>query len=100
MDKKYAVNAKLFKILSDVNRIKIIEMLACGEICACVMLEKLDISQPTLSHHMKVLEKANLIVSRKEGTSIYYKLNRKKISEILMFIIQITTEDENCICHK
>lgn len=98
MDKKYEENAKLFKILSDVNRIKIIEMLSCGEICACTILEKLDITQPTLSHHMKSLEKVDLVSSRKEGTWTYYKLNRKKIGEILMFIIQITSDTENCIC--
>jgi ArsR family transcriptional regulator len=100
MDKIYEDNAKLFKILSEVNRIKIIEMLSCDEICACTILEKLNITQPTLSHHMKVLEEVNLVISRKEGVSTYYKLNRKKIGDLLMFIIKLTTDNENCICNK
>ncbi|MDF2866412.1 MAG: transcriptional regulator, ArsR family [Clostridia bacterium] len=100
MDKKYEENAKLFKVLSDENRIRIIEMISCDEICACNILEKLDITQPTLSHHMKVLEEVNLVSSRKDGTWTYYKLNRNKISKILMFIIQITSDNEKCICKE
>lgn len=100
MDKIYEENAKVFKILSEVNRIKIVEMLSCDEICACTILEKLNITQPTLSHHMKVLEKANLVTSRKDGLWTYYKLNRKKIGDLLMFIIKLTSDNENCICNK
>jgi len=94
MNKKYEENAKLFKILSDVNRIKIIEMLSCNEICAFSILEKLEITQPTLSHHMRALEEVNLVSTRKEGTWTYYKLNRKMISNILVFLIQVTSHEE------
>ena len=43
------------KALSDENRLRILQMLRSGEKCACKLLEELNISQPTLSHHMKIL---------------------------------------------
>ena len=53
------VDAEVFKALSDANRLKILSMLSSGEICACRILEALDITQPTLSHHMKILSGPN-----------------------------------------
>ena len=59
--------ALIAKALSDANRIRIIEMLVDGEKCGCEILEELDISQPTLSHHMKILTECNLLNSKKNG---------------------------------
>ncbi|MEL7598455.1 MAG: metalloregulator ArsR/SmtB family transcription factor, partial [Clostridiaceae bacterium] len=67
MDKNYEANAKIFKAVSDSNRLKIIDMLSCGEKCACDILENFEFTQPTLSHHMKVLIECGLVKSRKEG---------------------------------
>ena len=53
--KNYEENAKIIKALSDPSRLKIIDILSCGEKCACDILEHFDFTQPTLSHHMKVL---------------------------------------------
>ncbi|MCX8075262.1 MAG: metalloregulator ArsR/SmtB family transcription factor [Clostridia bacterium] len=86
----YNENTMIFKVLSDSNRIKIIEMLSCGEICACTILEKLNITQPTLSHHMKKLEESHLVYVRKEGLWSYYSLNKKQIANILTYLIKIT----------
>ena len=47
--------APVFKALGDTTRLKIIEMLSCGELCACDFLECFEITQPTLSYHMKIL---------------------------------------------
>ena len=56
MDKQeYVEKAETFKVLSDANRLQIIDMLSCGEMCVCKILEKFNITQPTLSHHLKVL---------------------------------------------
>lgn len=55
MDSKYENNAKIFKALSDSNRLQIIHILSLGERCACRLLEHFKFTQPTLSHHMKVL---------------------------------------------
>ena len=64
---------KILKALADANRLHILELLGSGEQCACVLLGNLDLSQPTLSHHMKILCDAGLVTSRKAGKWIYYR---------------------------
>ena len=62
----------IYKALSDGNRLQIIKMLKDGERCACQMLEDLNITQPTFSHHMKVLIAADLVNVRKDGKWMHY----------------------------
>ena len=71
----YRNDAKLFKALSDENRLQILTQLNNEEKCACVLLEKLAISQPTLSHHMRILAEARLVECRKEGKWMYYSIS-------------------------
>ncbi|MEG1750313.1 MAG: metalloregulator ArsR/SmtB family transcription factor [Raoultibacter sp.] len=79
--------ALLFKALSDANRVKIVKMISeQNELCACKILDELGITQPTLSHHMKVLCSCNLVKCRKEGKWIHYSLNRKTVVEVRSFI--------------
>ena len=78
----YRNDAKLFKALSDENRLQILAQLNNEEKCACVLLEKLAISQPTLSHHMRILAEARLVECRKEGKWMYYSLRRGAKEEI------------------
>ena len=59
--------AAIFKAFCDENRIRILKQLRTGEKCACVLLDNLQITQPTLSHHMKILCDADIVISRKEG---------------------------------
>ena len=66
------------KALSDPNRLRIIQLLTGGEQCGCDLLEQLRITQPTLSHHMKMLEKGGLVLSRRKGKWSHYSLNRDK----------------------
>ena len=72
--------AAVFKALGDENRIQILKMLLTGEKCACRLLDKLNISQPTLSHHMKILCDAEIVKGRKVGKWIYYSLDCQGIS--------------------
>jgi len=100
MDKKYKEYAVFFKALSDPNRLMIVDMLSCGELCACVILEKFQITQPTLSHHMKILCECNLVNGRKEGKWTYYSLNDEAIKIIKAFLDEATTAKENCVCNE
>lgn len=95
MEEIYIKNSKMFKSFSDPNRLKIIEMLSCGEMCACTILEKLNITQPTLSHHMKKLEEADLIKIRKDGLWSYYSLNKKQIKNMMIFMLQISYDNDD-----
>lgn len=78
----YNESANALKALSDPNRLVIIDFLNDGERCACKILEQLKISQPTLSHHMKILCETELVHSRKDGKWIHYSLNRDKFKEL------------------
>ena len=73
--------AVICKALGDENRVQIIKMLSGGELCACKILDAFNITQPTLSHHMKTLTDCNLVNSRKEGKWTYYSINCEKFSE-------------------
>ncbi len=66
--------AKIFKAIGDENRLEILALLRGGERCACKLLEDLQISQSTLSHHMKLLCDAGLVASRKEGKWVHYSI--------------------------
>lgn len=94
----YDEKASIFKVLSDANRLQILDMLSCGEMCACEILEKFKITQPTLSHHMKVLLENNLVSARKEGNWTHYTLNKTKMSEIAEFVNTISSDKKDCIC--
>ena len=74
--------ALVFKALSDENRIRILRLLHGGEKCACKLLEELDISQPTLSHHMKILCDAGIVTGRKEGKWIHYSMCGEGVHQV------------------
>lgn len=69
-------SATIFKAFCDENRIRILEQLRTGEKCACVLLDSLHITQPTLSHHMKILCDADIVISRKEGKWTHYSISK------------------------
>ena len=78
--------ALVCKALSDPNRLKIVEMLSDGEMCACKLLEAFDITQPTLSHHMKILSECGLINSRKDGKWCHYSLCCETFNDFRGFV--------------
>ncbi len=94
MNLKYEYEASVFKALCDPNRLRILETLQNDERCACKLLEDLEISQSTLSHHMKILCEAGFVESTKQGKWMHYTIhhegfkNAKKILEDLEMDIQ------------
>ncbi|MEE0059589.1 MAG: metalloregulator ArsR/SmtB family transcription factor [Acutalibacteraceae bacterium] len=70
---------RVFKAFDDVNRIKIINLLKRETMCGCKILEELDVSQPTLSHHMKILCESGIVDSYKTGKWTMYSLSEKGI---------------------
>ena len=90
--KDFEDNYKVIKALSDVNRVMIINYLSSGEMCACKILEMFNITQPTLSHHMKILSECGLVNSRKEGKWTHYSLNKDKINQFQNFIFNLTNK--------
>lgn len=70
----YKELATFLKVLSDPSRLEILDLLSCGELCACDLLEHFQFSQPTLSYHMKALVKTNFVTTRKSEIHIYTNL--------------------------
>ena len=67
--------AMIFKAFCDENRIRIVRLLRTGEKCACELLEEINVTQPTLSHHMKILCDSGIVTGRKEGKWMYYTIS-------------------------
>ena len=99
MEQVYVDTAKVLKAISDPKRLRIVDMLSCGELCACRILEAFHITQPTLSHDMKVLIEAKIVNDRREGKNIYYSLNKEQLDVFGKTMQNILTEKANCICN-
>ena len=69
--------AVVFKAFCDENRIKILQLLSHGEKCACKLLEELNVTQPTLSHHMKILCDSGIVEGRKDGKWMHYSISKE-----------------------
>ena len=82
MKKDYIVHARIFKALSDENRLRILDLLKEKERNASELLHAMDFGQSTLSHHMKLLLNAEVIVSRKQGKWVIYSINDQAIGRI------------------
>lgn len=100
METIYRDTAKVLKAIAEPKRLRIVDMLSCGELCACNILEAFHITQPTLSHDMKVLVDAGLVNDRREGKNIYYSLNQDTIQHVQDILKQVFTEKADCICYK
>jgi len=73
----------VFKALADARRLSIVRTLECdGEVCACNLLDGLGISQPTLSHHMKVLCDSGLVRCRKDSRWCYYSVDAEVVRKV------------------
>lgn len=90
--------SKTLKTIGDKNRLEIIDLLSCGELCACDLLEHFSFSQPTLSHHMKALVAEEIVTDKKEGTKTIYTLNRQKLDDTFLLLNQLTHNQSPCIC--
>lgn len=86
--------AKIFKAFCDENRIKIIKLLRSGEKCACKLLEEVNVTQPTLSHHMKILCDSGIVVGRKEGKWTHYSISEKGVERAKECLGILTAADD------
>ena len=100
MEQIYIDNAKILKAISDPKRLRIVDMLSCGEMCACKIQEAFNITQPTLSHDMKVLMEADVVTARRDGKNIYYSLNTDTLMKLEKNLKTIFVPSDDCICHR
>ena len=100
MEQVYVDTAKALKAISDPKRLRIVDMLSCGELCACKILEAFHITQPTLSHDMRVLIEAGLVQDRREGKNTFYSLRRDRFEALLHTLEDVIEVKEDCICQR
>jgi ArsR family transcriptional regulator len=100
MEKIYTDTAKILKAIAEPKRLRIMDMLSCGELCACKILEEFHITQPTLSHDMKILVEAGLVNDRRVGKNTYYSLNTENIAHLHAVFGDLLSEKEPCICDQ
>ncbi len=75
--------AARFKALADPTRVAIVNRLAgAGEVCVCELVEDFELSQPTISHHLRLLRQAGLVEAERRGTWAYYRLVPRSIDEL------------------
>ena len=74
-----------FSALADPVRLRVLSILAAahdGEVCVCDFVEPLGKSQPTVSHHLKILSEAGLVHGDRRGKWVWYSLNRARLAEL------------------
>ncbi|MGM0548907.1 MAG: ArsR/SmtB family transcription factor [Bacillota bacterium] len=70
---------KILKAIADQNRLEMLKLLSSEQLCSCHFVDILEISQPNVSHHLKILKEAGLIKASKRGRWIDYSLNKENI---------------------
>lgn len=86
MKSRYVMMAEMFKALGDENRLKLLNELKDGEKNAGELLESLSVTQPTLSHHMKILCDSGIVDARRDGKWTYYSVSKEGKKELLDII--------------
>jgi len=82
----------VFKALNDPTRREILEMLQQKDMTAGEIVEKFNISFPSISHHLDLLKQAKLVISEKEGQYVYYSLNTTVVDDILKWFLQFKSK--------
>lgn len=87
---------KILKALADDTRFKIFGMLRGGTLCACKILERLNVTQPTLSHHMKVLCECGLVTATRDWKWIYYSIDCNTLNGLTQYLTDVKCKKDKC----
>ncbi|MGL4973160.1 MAG: ArsR/SmtB family transcription factor [Culicoidibacterales bacterium] len=78
--------ARYFKALGEPIRLQLLAHISQGQNCICHLQNQFSVSQPTLSHHMKILVDAGVVDSKKIGKNVYYTINQAELSEMMTYL--------------
>ena len=82
-EKTYRQLETCFSALGDATRVKILKLMADEELCSCEVMAALELTQPTTSHHLGILEQAGLLTSRRRGKWVFYKIANSKVHSLI-----------------
>ncbi len=83
--------ARVLKVLGDPNRLRIIELLREGELCQCEILPVIGQSQPTVSRHLRLMEQAGILCSRRDGTRTLYRVASEDVFTLVDIVESLQT---------
>jgi DNA-binding transcriptional ArsR family regulator len=83
---------EVFFGLADNTRLRILQLLAKEELCACEVMAALDLTQPTTSHQLGILERSRLVASRREGKWVFFRLSSPRVGEVLTKSLSLVKE--------
>lgn len=90
---------KLFKVFSDETRVEVVKHLANGRCCTCEFEEAINVSQPTLAYHLKLIRDSGLATTEKVGTWKKYHIDNEAIDTMIKFLETMRMpEGEKCKC--
>jgi DNA-binding transcriptional ArsR family regulator len=72
-----------FSALGDSTRLKMLKLIGDEELCSCEVMAALELTQPTTSHHLAILERAGLLSSRRSGKWVFYKITNSKVRNLI-----------------
>ncbi len=93
-DEQLSDLADLFKLFGDTTRMKILFSLAEGELCVCALAELIGMEQSAVSHQLKKLRGANLVLARREGKTVLYRLADAHVRDVIAVGFAHLTEGE------
>ena len=72
-----------FAALGDATRLKMLKLIADEELCSCEVMAALELTQPTTSHHLGILERAGLLTSKRNGKWVFYKIANSRVQNLI-----------------
>jgi ArsR family transcriptional regulator len=82
-DKNLRELEEFFAALGDTNRLKMLKIIADEELCSCEVQAALELTQPTTSHHLGILERAGILSSRRNGKWVFYKIANSQVKNLI-----------------
>ncbi len=82
-DRSYRQLEAFYTALGDATRLRMLKLIADEELCACEVMAALELTQPTTSHHLGILERAGLLSSRRNGKWVFYKIMNSKVRNLI-----------------
>ena len=74
---------EFFAALGDDTRLKMLKLIADEELCSCEVMAALELTQPTTSHHLGILERAGLVTSKRNGKWVFYKIANSRVQSLI-----------------
>ena len=82
-DGTYRELEAFFAALGDATRLKMLKVIADEELCSCEVMAALELTQPTTSHHLGILERAGILTAKRNGKWVFYKIANSKVRNII-----------------